>query len=78
MKDARSTDKTAYAKFRPERFFKDGGKWYFHTREGTFEGPFEMRAEAANRLEEYIRIADSGFLNLRSELTLEPLEMCWR
>ena len=60
MKEARSTDKTAYTKFRPGRFFKDGGKWFFHTREGTFEGPFEIRAEAESRMEEYIRIAQSG------------------
>ena len=78
MKDARSTDKTAYAKFRPGRFFKDGGKWFFHTREGTFEGPFEMRAEAESRMEEYIRIAQSGYMNLRRHLSLEPLEMRWR
>jgi len=78
MKEARSTDKTAYTKFRPGRFFKDGGKWFFHTREGTFEGPFEMRAEAESRMEEYIRIAQSGFMNLRRDLSLEPLEMRWR
>jgi len=78
MRDARSTDVKPYTKFRPGRFFKDGGKWYFHTREGTFEGPFEKRTEAEFRLEEYIRIAQSGFMNLKSELSLQPLEMRWR
>lgn len=78
MRDARTTDDQPYTKFRPGRFFKDGGKWFFHTREGTFEGPFEKRAEAEIRLEEYIRIARSGFMNLGRELSLQPLEMRWR
>jgi hypothetical protein len=37
-----------------------------------------MRAEAESRMEEYIRIAQSGFMNLRRDLSLEPLEMRWR
>ncbi|MEP1593317.1 MAG: DUF6316 family protein, partial [Halieaceae bacterium] len=78
MRDARSTDKSAFAKFRPQRFFKDSGKWFFHTREGTFEGPFERRSEAESRLEDYIRIAQSGYMNLRRDLSLQPLEMRWR
>jgi hypothetical protein len=53
----------------------DGGKWYFNTREGTLEGPFEERTEAKDRLKEYVRIMNSGFMPRDSKLELEVLEI---
>lgn len=77
MSNTRSSDTKPYNAFRADRFFKDGGKWYFCTREGTFEGPFELRSEAEERLAKYIGILNSGFMPSDCELsraTLVPLD----
>lgn len=42
--------------FRSERFFSEGSRWYFSTREGTIEGPFDSRAEAERELMLYLRL----------------------
>ena len=75
MKEGRKTDAVLRSWFRSGRFFKDGGKWYFNTREGTVEGPFEERTEGETRLIEYIRIMNSGFMPKDSKLALDPLEI---
>jgi hypothetical protein len=75
MADQRKGDLEPYTKFRTGRFFKDGGQWYFLTREGTMEGPFELRLEAENRLEDYIKVMTSGFMPPESELSIEPLDL---
>jgi hypothetical protein len=75
MKEARKTDAELRSWFRSGRFFRDGGKWYFNTREGTIEGPFEERTEAEDRLKEYIKIMNSGFMPRDSKLELEVLEI---
>ena len=74
MEIKRKSDPEPYTKYRPNRFFKDGGKWYFLTRESTEEGPFEYREEAEERLQDYIRVVNSGFYGESSGLSLEPLE----
>jgi hypothetical protein len=74
MTDNRKSDFGPCTKFRPNRFFKNGGKWYFNTREGSTEGPFEYRYEAEESLETYIKIVNSGFYADAGKLTLEPLE----
>jgi hypothetical protein len=77
VSNTRSGDTKPYTAFRADRFFKDGGKWFFYTREGTFEGPFELRREAEDRLAEYIRILNSGFISSDCELsraTLVPMD----
>jgi len=38
------------------------------------EGPFEELTVAENRLNEYIKIMNSGFMPRHSTLQLEPLE----
>ena len=76
MEMMRKSDPEPYTKFRPNRFFKDDGKWYFHTREAIPEGPFEYRDEAQQQLQDYIRIANSGFYAESSGLSLEPIESC--
>ena len=52
----------APSRFRTERLTQDGGKWYFTTREGTLEGPFDSRIHALNQLDMYIRLAESDLL----------------
>lgn len=41
--------------FRSDRFFCEGGKWFFSTRENTIEGPFDSRADAEQELMLYLR-----------------------
>ena len=36
--------------FRSERFYSENGQWYFHTREGVFDGPYKDRSEAQRGL----------------------------
>ena len=77
MSNRRSSDTTPYNAFRADRFFKEGDKWYFCTREGTIEGPFARRSEAEAKLVEYIKILNSGFMPSDCELstaTLVPME----
>ena len=50
------------SRYRSERLVADGGKWYFLTREGAVEGPFECEADAVEQLEVYVRLAVNGLL----------------
>jgi hypothetical protein len=72
MTDVRKTDITPRSWFRTARFFKNEGKWFFNTREGTTEGPYWELTEAENKLQEYIKIMNSGFMPKDSMLSLEP------
>ena len=86
MTDMRKGDTELYTQFRPGRFFKDAGKWYFQTREGTAEGPFGHRFEAQSGLDTYLLIfGDLQLQNLNPRLfaaarnpVLEPIQMKWR
>jgi len=75
MDDRRKTDSKAYTRLRSDRILKSGGKWYFSTREGTIEGPFEIRREAEYRLENYIKVMVSGLLPLDCNLAIQPLDL---
>lgn len=55
---------------RVSRFFKQGDRWYFNTRESTVEGPFNNRFEAEERLKNYIKVVNSGFYGNASNLKL--------
>ena len=72
MADVRRTDKEPRKWFRSSRFFKEGGGWYFYTRESTMEGPFDRLELAQQRLAEYIKIMNSGFMPDDSSLRVEP------
>jgi len=54
--------------FRTERMFESAGRWYFYTREGTTEGPFESRVDAQERLDVYIEILDLKLLSSENGL----------
>ncbi|MAA66436.1 MAG: hypothetical protein CL581_16895 [Alteromonadaceae bacterium] len=45
--------------FRTERFSYVNSEWYFETREGSIEGPFETPLEAELELNHYLRVAQS-------------------
>lgn len=48
--------------YRTERFVEEGGKWFYYTREGTLEGPFDGKIEAEIQLHKYIKVMNSGLL----------------
>lgn len=75
MNDYRESDLEPYTRFGTDRFFKDGDKWFFLTREGTMEGPFELRREAENRLEDYIKVMASGLISPDCKLSLQPVAL---
>jgi len=89
MTDKRNGDLKTYTQFRPSRFFKATGKWYFQTREGVMEGPFERRLDAENRLQTYVSIfkdlqfpatiSNPGFYaSPANGSAIEPIQMRWR
>ncbi len=93
MHSTRNGDSAPGNWFRTDRFFQSEGEWYFMTREGSVEGPFESRRDAANRLATYLAIfGDLTFQvdpALEADLArpaalpftraiLEPLHMRWR
>lgn len=60
-------------RYRSGRMIRENGKWYFQTREGSFEGPFVSESHAQQGLERYIKIANTGLLRDSDALTLEPM-----
>jgi len=66
----RDDDPISRTRFRTERMVQDGGRWFFLTREGTVEGPFDCREEAVDQLEVYVRLALNGLLPQQSSATL--------
>jgi len=71
MEAKRKDDLESQARFRSERTMMHNGEWFFCTREGTIQGPFEDQHEACYQLQKYIEIMASG---LAGEMTLEPFE----
>jgi hypothetical protein len=71
----RKDDQRTQSHFRTNRVFKEGDKWFFHTREGTIEGPFHNELEARTQIDNYIKLKISGLLSDLDELSLEPLEL---
>jgi len=57
MADKRADDgDSGRSWFRTDRLVQEGDKWFFLTREGTVEGPFETKLDASERLELYARV----------------------
>ena len=67
MSAKRQNDHQQRTWFRADRFFQHEGQWYFHTREGSMEGPFPDRFVARERMEAYIKAMKSGMLGVISE-----------
>jgi hypothetical protein len=70
--DKRSEDKITHARFRSDRMFQDGNRWFFFTRECTVEGPFSSRIQTINQLDLYIKAMHSGLLKPEKNLSLKP------
>ena len=74
MADVRRSDTEPKTWFRTSRFFKQEGRWFFYTREGTMEGPFNDLEAAEVRLQGYIRIMTSGFMPNDSKLKVDSVD----
>ena len=72
MVDKREDDLKPCTQFRTSRFIQESREWYFLTREGSLEGPFERKIDAENRLEDYIKIMVSELLPMDSTLSIAP------
>ena len=59
MSPHRKDDSDQKSHFQTERLVEDDGLWYFCTREGTLQGPFNDRMEAQVKLDHYIRLKKS-------------------
>lgn len=71
MAKKRRTDARPGLHFRSDRFVQQGGDWYFYTREGTMEGPFDGQLDAHVALDRYIRLVESGVLPEEHAFSLE-------
>ena len=58
------------SRFRSERVVHDGNRWYFLTREGAMQGPFECEADALEQLDVYIRLAVNDLLLEEADISL--------
>ncbi|MEH6609773.1 MAG: DUF6316 family protein [Halioglobus sp.] len=56
----RKTDQKNKSWFRSERIFSNDQRWYFHTREGTIEGPYQNEGIAKEQLKFYIERVSPG------------------
>ena len=74
MASKRNSDPSERTWFRTGRMFRDGGAWYFHTREKTVEGPYQSEAHADMQLEIYIGLQNSSFLANDHGLELTPMD----
>ena len=70
MESKRKDDEELKSRFRTDRMIKSEGVWYYCTREGDLQGPFNTRSEAEHHLEKYIRIMG---LELNQEYELQPV-----
>ena len=75
MAEKRLNDPSPRAHFRSERMFMEKGEWYFHTREGSIEGPYPDMITARNRLDAYIKLTNSGLAPSDGKYSLADLEL---
>ncbi len=47
-------DAQSYPPFRSDRFYSEGGQWYFAVRRGPDQGPFSTREAAEAALESFL------------------------
>ena len=89
MNQKRKDDLRLHTKFRVSRYYTEAGKWFFLTREGGAQGPFDSRLAAKCALNTYTKVFKdldfrsqglaSGFCAPpKSKLTLVPLQLQWR
>lgn len=88
MNQTRKDDVRPHAKFRASRYYNRAGQWFFRTREGVGQGPFDSRVEAQYALNTYTRVfrdldfhsqvLTAGMHSSPSRLSLVPIQMQWR
>ena len=71
MAHKRKSDLKVKAWYRTDRMLEHDGKWFFHTREKTIEGPFNSERDAASQLALYISLQHSGLLPEEEKLTVD-------
>lgn len=59
--------------FRTERLVQEGDKWFFLTREGTVEGPFDTELDATERLEMYAKVMSMQLISDEANEELKKL-----
>jgi hypothetical protein len=59
--------------YRSDRMMEQNGQWYYLTREGTIEGPYDTRLKAVGALEAFIEAKALGLLSQADELSLSPV-----
>ena len=62
MADKRKDDTHTYNQFRRDRFVQDQCQWYFLTREGTVEGPYESKVQAMEHLDLYAKVMSANLI----------------
>ncbi|MCR9106129.1 MAG: DUF6316 family protein [Gammaproteobacteria bacterium] len=73
MSDKRRNEIENKAWYRSQRFIEHDGKWFFLTREGSTEGPFESKQDAMEQLEKWVKVYQSGMLDETADgLSLLP------
>jgi hypothetical protein len=60
----------ARTRYRTNRFVQEGKKWFFFTREGTIEGPFENEFRASEGLQVYLQVLNMNLLSVDSGLAM--------
>tara|TARA_R110002110_G_scaffold405241_1_gene624202 strand:+ start:34396 stop:34623 length:228 start_codon:yes stop_codon:yes gene_type:complete len=64
MNKTRKNDRSPHKSwFRTDRLLEENDNWFFLTREGTVEGPFESRVAAVERMEVYARIMEMDLVS---------------
>ena len=56
------------------RLFQNQGQWFFDTREGSTEGPFNSVEHAQSKLDSYATVMGSNFAP-SMEFSLAPMEL---
>ena len=74
MADRRVGESKAFSAFRPSRFFQERCQWYFYTREGAIEGPFQLKSEAEARLANYIKVMADGMLAADDKISMDSFQ----
>jgi hypothetical protein len=75
MAHKRETDPKVKAWYRTDRMVEHGGKWFFHTRENTIEGPFNCEHDAQFQLETYISLHHFGLLSDAEKLSVDQFAL---
>ena len=69
MESKRKGDLKTRTRFGSDRLVEHSNKWFFYTREGTIEGPFEEQWQASSQVKIYIEMIAS---HLARKLSLQP------